>query len=210
MDESPPRATAPRLRRVQGHVGDLRPATVASWRAYGDFVQGQEVGPIRLWAAGDDISALTSLLHLAYKPLLDSGMEYVAGRQDDATTTRRIGGGRLCWVIDQPCLLATATLSPPHLVHGCAWYDRDDVASVGQFAVHPEWQGRGLGALLMSQAEQAARALAAAEVAVDTSEHAHHLINWYERLGYRFVGHADWNVTNYRSVVLSKTIDATP
>ncbi|MCA1713025.1 MAG: GNAT family N-acetyltransferase [Actinobacteria bacterium] len=133
-------------------------------------------------------------------------MQYVAAIQDDATTARRIGGGRLCWVIDQPRLLATATLSPPHLVHGCDWYERDDVASVGQLAVRRSWQGRGLGAKLMSHAEQAARTIGAAEVAVDTAEHATHLIQWYGSLGYRFVGHADWSATNYRSVVLSKRL----
>lgn len=169
-------------------------------------MQPSGVGPIRAWTASDDVSALTALLHLAYKPLLDSGMQYLTGRQDDATTARRIGGGRLCWVIDQPQLLATVTLSPPHLVQGCPWYDRDDVASVGQLAVHPDWQGFGLGRALMSRAEEAAQDLGAAEVAIDTSEHAHHLIRWYEALGYRFVGHADWNVTNYRSVVMSKAL----
>lgn len=169
-------------------------------------MQAQDVGPIRAWTETDDVSSLTALLHLAYKPLLDSGMQYHAGRQDDAITARRIGGGRFCWVIDQPHLLATVTLSPPHLVRGCSWYDRDDVASVGQLAVHPEWQGHRLGTVLMRQAEEAARELGAAEVAVDTSERAHHLIDWYGRLGYRIVGDADWDATNYRSVVLSKSL----
>jgi GNAT superfamily N-acetyltransferase len=67
-----------------------------------------------------------------------------------------------------------------------------------------------LGRVLMAQAEEAAVALGAAEVAIDTSEHAHHLIQWYERLGYRLVGDADWDVTNYRSVVLSKTLPSAP
>lgn len=169
-------------------------------------MQPSTVGHLRAWTASDDVSALTSLLHLAYKPLLASGMQYLAGRQDDATTVRRTGGGRQCWVIDQPQLLATVTLSPPHLVHGCPWYDRDDVASVGQLAVHPDWQGLGLGRMFMSHAEEEARDLGAAEVAIDTSEHADHLIRWYEALGYRLVGHADWNVTNYRSVVMSKSL----
>ena len=163
-------------------------------------------GPLRAWTASDDVSALTGLLHVAYRPLLAAGMQYLTGRQDDATTLRRIGGGRLCWVIDEPALLATVTLSPPHLVHGCDWYDRPEVASIGQVAVHPDWQGRGLGRVLMEHAECAAAHGGVTEVAVDTSEHAEHLIAWYRRQGYRYVGDADWNVTNYRSVVLSKTL----
>lgn len=173
-------------------------------------MQRQPVGPIRAWTASDDMSALTALLHLAYKPLLDGGLQYLTGRQDDDTTARRIGGGRLCWVIDEPQLLATVTLSPPHLVQGCPWYDRDDVASVGQLAVHPDWQSAGLGRALMTHAEAAAATLGAAELAIDTSERAQHLIRWYGKLGYRLVGHADWDVTNYRSVVMSKSLTSTP
>lgn len=164
------------------------------------------VGAIRVWTDADDVSALTTLLHVAYRPLLDAGMQYLTGRQDNATTLRRIGGGRQCWVIDEPMLLGTVTFSPAHLVQGCDWYDRPDVASIGQVAVHPDWQGRGLGRVLMEHAEQAAAAAGVTEVAVDTSEHAQHLIDWYARQGYRYVGDADWNMTNYRSVVLSKSL----
>jgi GNAT superfamily N-acetyltransferase len=80
------------------------------------------------------------------------------------------------------------------------------VASIGQFAVHPDWQAQGLGQVLMEHAERAAASIGAREVAVDTSENAVHLIRWYEHQGYRLMGNADWNVTNYRSVVLSKTL----
>jgi hypothetical protein len=75
-------------------------------------VHAEQVGPPRPWAASDDISALTGLLHSAYKPLLEMGLQYVAASQDDATTAQRIGGGRLCWVIDQPRNLPRTTTSP--------------------------------------------------------------------------------------------------
>ena len=32
------------------------------------------------------------------------------------------------------------------------------------------------------------------------------LITWYERRGYRFVEYCDWEVTNYRSVIHTKTL----
>jgi hypothetical protein len=44
------------------------------------------------------------------------------------------------------------------------------------------------------------------EIALDTSERAHHLIQMYEKRGYRFVEYFQWEVTNYRSVVLSKKL----
>lgn len=169
-------------------------------------VEQSRAGRVRAWTDTDDVAALTALLHIAYRPLLDEGMQYLAGTQDTATTLRRIGAGRQCWVIDEPLLIATATLTPPPLLHGCEFYERDDVASIGQVAVHPDWQGRGLGQALMEHAERAAAEMGALEVAIDTSEHAAHLIRWYESQGYRHVGYADWDVTNYRSVVLSKRV----
>jgi hypothetical protein len=31
-------------------------------------------------------------------------------------------------------------------------------------------------------------------------------IAWYTQLGYRHIEHADWGHTNYRSVIMSKTL----
>jgi hypothetical protein len=43
-------------------------------------------------------------------------------------------------------------------------------------------------------------------MALDTAEPAAHLIAFYNRLGYRFIEHAQWRMTNYRSVIMSKTL----
>ena len=56
--------------------------------------------------------------------------------------------------------------------------------------------------------EEHARKRGVTELACDTSEQATHLIAWYTRLGYRFIEHVKWDVTNYRSVVMSKTLVA--
>ena len=44
-----------------------------------------------------------------------------------------------------------------------------------------------------------------AEVTLDR-QGAEHLLEWYQRLGFRHVGYVQWNDTNYRSKVLSKTL----
>jgi GNAT superfamily N-acetyltransferase len=93
------------------------------------------------------------------------------------------------------------------LTRGGPWYDPSDVASVHQFAVDPSVQRRGLGTRLLELAERRASETGAAGIALDTSEHAGHLIDWYSRLGYRLVEHVDWELTNYRSVVMSKAVD---
>ena len=90
--------------------------------------------------------------------------------------------------------------------NGSPWYDRPDIASFGQFAVEPGLQSRGLGRRLVEHAEGRAAASGARELALDTAEPATHLVDWYTRLGYRFIEYAQWQHTNYRSVILSKPL----
>jgi ribosomal protein S18 acetylase RimI-like enzyme len=75
-----------------------------------------------------------------------------------------------------------------------------------QFGVEPGLQRRGIGSILLDLVERRARETGAGELALDTAEGAAHLIKLYEKRGYRFVEHADWEKTNYRSVVLSKRL----
>jgi ribosomal protein S18 acetylase RimI-like enzyme len=83
---------------------------------------------------------------------------------------------------------------------------RPDVALIGQLAVEPVYQGRGIATRLIRRAETRAEDDGAAELALDTAEPAQHLIDWYARLGFRFIEYAQWDVTNYRSVVMSKPL----
>ncbi|KXK57320.1 MAG: hypothetical protein UZ07_CHB004000728 [Chlorobi bacterium OLB7] len=59
---------------------------------------------------------------------------------------------------------------------------------------------------MIELAEAEARALGATELALDTAQPAEHLCQWYQRLGFRFIEYAQWDVTNYRSVILSKRL----
>jgi len=77
---------------------------------------------------------------------------------------------------------------------------------LSQFAVEPQLQRRGWGSLLIRHLEARAAQLGAAELSIDTSEGAKHLIALYERRGYRHVGFAQWTHTNFRSVLLSKRL----
>jgi len=86
-------------------------------------------------------------------------------------------------------------------------YDREDVSVLSQFAVEPQFQRHGLGGQLLTWAERRASALGAAEVAVDTAEGAAHLIAFYRARGYHPIDYAQWDHTNYRSVILSKRLE---
>ena len=161
---------------------------------------------IRLLQPADSMTDLTDLLHRAYASLAQSGLRFLASWQDEGVTRRRIASCE-CWVAEREGrIIATATLRPPGHSKGTPWYERADVAVVGQFAVEPAVQGSGLGTAMLKHLEARARAMGATHLAMDTAEGATRLIRYYECLGYGFVEHAQWDVTNYRSVVLSKSL----
>lgn len=161
---------------------------------------------LRLFGPADDVATLTTLLHRAYAPLAARGMRYLASHQDSATTLRRISKGEWWVAQTNDQLVGTITLRDAAHTTGCAWYDRPDVASFGQFAVDLAWQGRGVGTLLMDHIERRAREKGITELALDTAETAGDLIAFYARGGYRVIEHVRWDVVNYRSVVMSKTL----
>lgn len=162
---------------------------------------------IRPYHDGDAIPPITQLLHDAYAPLAAMGLRYTATHQDDEVTRSRLLRG-IPWVAEQNGeIVATVTLYPDTSDNsGCEWYGTKGVFSFGQFAVRPDLQGMGLGGKLISLMENEAAARGATELALDTAEGATHLIRWYEKLGFRFVEYMDWSSTNYRSVILSKTL----
>ncbi len=162
---------------------------------------------IRRLTAEDDLGELTELLHRAYKKLLDEGFRFLASHQDVATTKKRIDKGEGYATEIDGKVVGTVTYYAPHLPNRHEYYNRQDVAFYGQFAVEPEYQNSGIGGKLIDFVEQLAVRDKAKEIAVDTAEGATELINYYKRRGYRFIGYVQWSVTNYRSVVLSKNLE---
>lgn len=154
----------------------------------------------------DSLEELTDLLHRAYAPLAAAGMRFHATHQGVSVTRERCEAGE-CWVLTHGLrLIGTVTLKDAARTDGSPHLDRPDVASFGQLCVDPAWQGRGLASILMDVAESRAAETGAAELALDTSERATELIATYARRGYEFVEHAQWDVTNYRSVITSKRV----
>jgi predicted N-acetyltransferase YhbS len=154
----------------------------------------------------DSIADLTDLLHRAYRRLADMGLRYMATHQSEEVTRERIDQGTCLVALQDERICGTILFRNPQQTSGCNWYDRTHVASLAQFAVDPDLQAQGLGLRLLMQVEAMARGVGAAEIALDTAEPATHLVAWYMRLGYRFVEHAQWSHTNYRSVILSKAL----
>jgi len=154
----------------------------------------------------DSIEELTLLLHRAYKRLADMGLNYLATYQDSATTQKRVDRGQCFVAVYNGRIIGTINFYNSDAIGGSAWLERDDVAEFGQFGIEPKYQKCGLGSHMVAFVENHARELGVKELALNTSENAGHLIAWYEKLGYRFIEYVDWAITNYRSVVMSKTL----
>jgi GNAT superfamily N-acetyltransferase len=162
---------------------------------------------VRPIAATDDIEVLTGMLHRAYAVLGAAGMNYTAVDQTAEVTRARLNSGLSLVAVDAAeKIVGTITYHPPGKKGGTPWLARADVAHFAQFAVEPEYQGSGVGALLLGHVEEQAKADGGAEIALDTAEPAHALIGWYTKRGYRFIEHAQWQGKHYRSLILSKTL----
>lgn len=161
---------------------------------------------IRPWLNTDSPAELTELLHRAYARLAAMNLRFWATHQSADVTEQRIASGECFVAVADGAICGTILFRDASRTNGSPWYDRPDVASFGQFAVEPGLQSKGLGRRLISHVEDRAAASGARELALDTAEPAVHLVDWYTRLGYRFIEHAQWQHTNYRSVLLSRAV----
>ena len=154
----------------------------------------------------DSVTELTELLHRAYKQLADMGLKFMATHQDDAVTKKRLTRGESFVIEDANKLIACITLYKSTKTNRCNWYTNDGVSYFGQFAVEPGYQQKGIGSKMMDFIEQHALENNAAEISLDTSEKAQHLIDYYSKRGYRYIQHHQWPEVNYRSIVMSKKL----
>ncbi len=163
---------------------------------------------IRRWADSDDVQAVTELLHRAYAQLGELGFRFHATWQDAATTLHRLNEGVPFIAKQDERIVGTITLYVPPNVTGCEWYDRGDVACFGQFGVEPSLQRCGIGSRLLDAIEAEAIAQSVPNLGLDTAEGATHLIEMYKRRGFQPVGFADWEITNYRSIIMNKVLQS--
>lgn len=157
----------------------------------------------------DSIEELTALLHLSYKRLADMGLKFVATYQTPEYTKNFIKNNGECYISknDSGKIIATIMYLPESKDHDPEWYKKENVAHFGKFAVHPDYQNTGIGGKMMDFIEKYAVEKGKIELALDTSEKALHLIEYYKKRGYRFIEHHQWDVTNYRSVIMSKKLE---
>jgi len=163
---------------------------------------------ITLFTEEDSVEELTELLHLSYKRLADMGLKFVATYQSAEYTKNFIADKGECFIVknDEGKIIATIMMLTNDDDYNPDWYKNDFVAHFGKFAVHPDYQSSGIGGMMMDYIEKYAISKNKSELALDTSEKALHLIEYYKKRGYRFIEYHQWDVTNYRSVILSKKL----
>lgn len=169
--------------------------------------QGDPKPIIRLMSPGDSLDDLTGLLHRAYADLAKMGFRFFATHQSVDDTRDRISRAK-CFVAELDGRIVGTILwfrggkrdRPPVI------YSRPETAIFGQFGVEPHLQRQGIGRMLLDQVEADARRAGCEILALDTAEGARHLIDWYEKLGFKFVEYAQWDVTNYRSVIMARSL----
>lgn len=177
--------------------------------------EGVPIISVRRLGPGDSISELTTLLHRAYAKQVAMGLKPLAGRQDDATTLKRVSNGE-CYVSVHHATnaggsvrekLVGAILFHEEEEAQCPpWFREPNVASFSQFAVDPDYQGMGIGQMLLGLVEERARETGAKELGLSMAEPDTDLMAFYKRRGYREIEFWQWPYTNYRSVILSKAL----
>jgi GNAT superfamily N-acetyltransferase len=161
---------------------------------------------IRSLSTTDSLPELTRLLHRGYALLGEMGLNYTAVDQTSEVTAKRIEGGECFLAFWNAQLAGTALAKPTDTQSECDYFTKQGVASLRQFAVEPDLQGRGIGRALIAKCESWAIETNHVELALDTAEPAEHLVKLYTSLGFKKVGAVQWPGKRYRSVVMSKAV----
>jgi GNAT superfamily N-acetyltransferase len=151
---------------------------------------------------------MTEMLHRAYGHLAEMGFKYFATHQTVEQTRKRIETGSCLVAVIDSRIIGTITWYG-HEPANPKWpqlYRTPGVVHFGQFGVEPEMQRHGIGVQLLRRVEQDARLAGCDTIALDTAAGATHLVQWYQRLGFVTVEYVQWEVTNYRSVIMRKLL----
>ncbi len=151
----------------------------------------------------DLVSELTKLLHRAFKKVPGQPYTYPAAEQNEKTTREQIERGE-CWVavLDER-VVGLGIVWPPKMTNHHLWHRPRRVAHLRQIAVEPDFQGMGIGKMLLEVCEQGALQMDATELAGSSPVGARQR-SFYAQRGYRTVRYVSWSNTSYDSVVFAK------
>lgn len=163
---------------------------------------------VRTLRSSDSMEALTSLLHRAYAEQVAMGLKPLAGRQSvDVTRARSANGENFVATLGEGGpLVGTILFQEKESAAFPEWFLRPEVAHFSLFGVDPDHQARGIGGVLLRAVEQRAREIGKQEIALSMAEPDTKLSGYYAHRDYRVIQHWQWPYTNYRSIILSKSL----
>lgn len=154
----------------------------------------------------DSIDDLTSMLHRAFAPMGQRGLNCQSIDQTPATTRQRIDRGDCFVAVADRRIVGTVTLQAPDASAAIRCYRDPEVASIHQLAVDPDYQSAGIGHSLLQTAVIWARTRRYAEIALDTPAPLHLLRDYYVRQGFKFAGLVWLAGRTYQSAVMTKQV----
>jgi ribosomal protein S18 acetylase RimI-like enzyme len=158
---------------------------------------------IRQLEPKDSIRELTDLLHCAFKLDGQHSYAYPAAKQSEEETRMQIANGE-CLVAElDGRLIGIGMIWPPRLVAQQRWCCFHRSAHLRQLAVHPGFQGLGIGTKLLEYCEQSAIRMGAWELA-GIAPIGSRQINLYRRANFKLIEYIVREDTNYDSVLFSK------
>jgi len=149
-------------------------------------------------AVDADVPALRRLVNAAFAEHAESGVNFTGITQDDEETRQRMRGRQVYLVCVGRKAAGTVSLET------IAVPDVGAVLEVSQFAVHPDFKGRGIGSFLLEFAENRAREIGAVQTRLSTADSIAHLLRFYENRGYEVVGRFRRPGKNYDSLLMAK------
>lgn len=152
-------------------------------------------------AVPSDAPKLRLLLNAAYKELADLGLNYTATYQDEADTLEQILNYRVFVLLQGDDLIGTINGRDEN------WFSGLRSFYLGKFAVRPDLKGTGLGHLLMNYAEDIAAAEGYESIQLDTAKPATHLVERYQRRGYKIIGETHFEGKTYDSWIFEKIFE---
>ncbi|CAB3754554.1 GCN5 family acetyltransferase [Burkholderia sp. MSh2] len=185
-----------------------RPESARPARAYAAYAKRLDGRVVvrRFDPRSDSYDTLNALLRRAFAPLGALGFNCPCVDQPASATREHVLAGECFVALGNAHLVATLTMRSHDPDSRCDPYRSRHVATLGQLAVDPVWQDRGIGRSLLAFAQQRAAARGATHLALDAPYAAVRLVDFYRRDGFHPVDVMRFPEHNYDSVILCKSV----
>jgi ribosomal protein S18 acetylase RimI-like enzyme len=149
-------------------------------------------------AESADLAPLLSLVHRAYAANKALGFNFYGTRETIEDIRKDFEAGAVWKLVEGTRLSGTIRLQE--------YPDQPGVLYINRMCVEPGIQKRGLGKSMVEFAESEARRRGLRGLRLDTAKPFERLVGWYLKLGFEIIGETQWDVTNYRSVIMEKRL----